>query len=419
MGTATLDAPPAAAPTAFRRAQWRMLFAVMGCYLFYYTGRQNFGFINRALQSDLGLTPDQVGAVGGGMLLAYGLGQVVSGGLSDRYGTRVLMGLGALLSVAMNWVTSFTDGFAWLLLAWTLNGFAQSFGWSPGGRLIAVWWGPQERGRAFGFYTLAAGFSSVLTFGLCIGVLHHFDWRWVLRLPVLPLALAGVVFLLVARDRPRDAGFPEADDTDPDAAATPTETVRERYLAALTNGRFLLACVCLGLESVGRYGLLFWVPAHYLGPDWKTSPGGAWITLALPAGMALGAVVNGQLSDRLFGGNRCRPIALFLALGAAAAGALYFIPREDTTAGLVLLFLAGFLVYGPQSSFWAIGPDLLGRSRAGTAVGVMDLFAYGFAAVGEVVIGMAIRETGNTAAVFPVVALCCLAGAVLILPVRR
>ena len=35
---------------------------------------------------------------------------------------------------------------------------------------------------------------------------------------------------------------------------------------------------------------------------------------ALPARMALGAVLNGHLSDRLFGGNRNRPIALFLAL---------------------------------------------------------------------------------------------------------
>jgi OPA family glycerol-3-phosphate transporter-like MFS transporter len=400
-----------------------MLFAVMGCYLFYYAGRQNFGFVNQALQSDLGLTPDQIGMAGGGMLLTYGLGQAVNGGLADRYGTRVLMSVGAFLSVVLNWVSSFAGGFWWLFVAWSLNGYAQSFGWSPGGRLIAVWWGPAERGRAFGFYALAAGFSSVLTFGLCIAVLHSFDWRWVLRLPVLPLAAAGTAFLLIARDRPQDAGFSviETPQSGEGGDSTPglAESAWARYRAALTNSRFLLACVCLGLESIGRYGLLFWVPAHYLGAEWRKAPGNSWVTLALPAGMALGAVLNGQLSDRLFGSNRCRPIALFLTLGAAAAGALYLVPREDILAGLALLFLAGFLVYGPQSSFWALGPDLLGPSRAGTAMGVMDLFAYGFAAVGEAGIGLVIRETGTTAAVFPVVAACCLAGAVLILPVRR
>ena len=29
---------------SFRRAQWRMLLAAMFCYLFFYTGRQTFGF---------------------------------------------------------------------------------------------------------------------------------------------------------------------------------------------------------------------------------------------------------------------------------------------------------------------------------------------------------------------------------------
>ena len=32
------------APAGFRSAQWRMLLAAMFCYLFFYTGRQTFGF---------------------------------------------------------------------------------------------------------------------------------------------------------------------------------------------------------------------------------------------------------------------------------------------------------------------------------------------------------------------------------------
>ena len=60
---------------AFRRAQWRMLLAVMGCYLFYYCGRQNLAFANTAIRADLGLDARDVGVIGGGMLLAYGVGQ--------------------------------------------------------------------------------------------------------------------------------------------------------------------------------------------------------------------------------------------------------------------------------------------------------------------------------------------------------
>ncbi|MBX3412116.1 MAG: MFS transporter [Pirellulales bacterium] len=408
----------------FRRAQWRMLLAVMGCYLFYYTGRQNFGFINRALQSELGLSATDVGTIGGGMLLAYGLGQAVNGGLADRFGTRRMMTLGALASAALNWAASFAGGYTSLLLCWTANGYAQSFGWAPGSKLIAEWWRSDERGRAFGFYTLAAGFSSVLTFALCLGVLYVLDWRWVLRLPVLLLVVAGLAFYRVARDRPQDLGFPpleeEADElVSPVVSHAPQESFAERYVAVLTNGRFLVACAALGLESVARYGLLFWVPAHYLGEHWKQEPGAAWITLALPIGMALEAVTSGQISDRLFGGNRARPIAIWLALAAVVVLALAQVPREQTTLGLALLFLAGFLVYGPQACFWALCPDLLGRSRAGTGVGVMDAFAYGFAALGEVAIGRTIDAYQETGVMFYIVAGCCAAGAAIIPLVRR
>ena len=42
---------PGAIPRGFRLAQWRMLLATMFCYLFYYTGRQNFGWAAAGYQA--------------------------------------------------------------------------------------------------------------------------------------------------------------------------------------------------------------------------------------------------------------------------------------------------------------------------------------------------------------------------------
>ena len=41
--TQTLSGP-LTGTSPFRVAQWRMLLAAMFCYLFFYTGRQTFGF---------------------------------------------------------------------------------------------------------------------------------------------------------------------------------------------------------------------------------------------------------------------------------------------------------------------------------------------------------------------------------------
>ncbi len=402
----------------FRRTQWRMLLAVMLCYLTFYTGRQNLGFVIQALREDLSLDYNQAGWLGFALLLCYGIGQAINGNLGDRFGARRMMTLGAISSVALNWICSFGRSFSSVLVPWALNGYAQSLAWAPGSRLVANWWGRRERGRAFGLYLMAAGFSSVLTYAACILVLKAFDdWRWVFRLPVLLLLVGGLVFYLMARDKPADLGFKPLPDDDELGAAAPDEGWRGRYLAVFRNGRFMLACASIGCQNAARYGLLFWVPVHYLGEGWKETPQ-VWISLALPIGMAFGAVCAGQLSDRLFRSNRCRPAALFLGMAAIMAGLLTQLPPDNALLGIPVLFLAGFFVYGPQACYWPLCPDLLGTNRAGTGVGVMNACAYGTAAFGEILIGGIVSE-GTTSDAFGVAAGFAAIGAVLILMVRR
>jgi OPA family glycerol-3-phosphate transporter-like MFS transporter len=100
-------------------------------------------------------------------------------------------------------------GFKSLFVCWSANGLAQSMGWAPGSRLVANWWGAHERGRAFGFFVLAAGLSSVLSYVTSLVVLDalHLDWRWIFRLPVLLMLLGGIVVWLIARDKPSYLGF--------------------------------------------------------------------------------------------------------------------------------------------------------------------------------------------------------------------
>ncbi len=411
----------------------------MFCYLFYYTGRQTFGFAIPGMQQELGLSKQTLGWVSAGMLWAYALGQFINGNLGDRFGGRRMMMLGAGASFALNWLTSFGTGFKSLLVSWSANGLAQSMGWAPGSRLVANWWGVHERGRAFGFFVLAAGLSSVLSYVTSLVVLDvlHLEWRWIFRIPVVLMLLGGLVVWLVARDRPTDAGYPElkdeqvakdasgVDGADASAAganAAPTnETAWQRYGAALRSGRLLLAGVAIGFQNSARYGLLVWVPVHFLGG----SGGSKWISVGLPVGMALGALASGWISDKFCGARRSGVIAAFMGLAMVAALAMYALPRGHVLA-LPLLFLCGFFAYGPQSTFWALAPDLLGRARTGTAVGVMNCFAYAMAGFGEPLIGWAIQHNPfgaagveNTALVFPLVALFAACSAVVALLIRR
>ena len=414
---------------AFLRARRWSLGAVMFCYLFYYTGRQTFGFAIPGIQAELGLDKQTLGWISAAMLWAYAAGQMINGNLGDKFGGRRMMCLGAVFSFALNWLTSFGAGFKSLAAAWGLNGLAQSMGWAPGSRLVSNWFGAHERGRAFGLYVLAAGLSSVLSFATSLLVLDvlHLDWRWIFRLPVILMLLGGLVVWLIARDRPSDAGFSDRhEDEKVVVTAAAQETAWQRYGIALKNGRLLLAGLAIGFQNTVRYGLLIWVPVYFLGEDFKADALGKWISIALPIGMALGAVTSGWISDRFCDSRRSGVIASFMILAAVAAMGMYLLPPGHRL-GVPVLFLAGFFAYGPQSAFWALAPDLLGRERAGTAVGVMNFFAYAMAGLGEPLIGWMIQHNPfaatpgveSVALVFPLVALFAVCSAVLALLIRR
>src|SRR4029079_12331669 len=118
----------------FLLARRRSLAAVMFCYLFYYTGRQSFGFAIPGIQAELALDKQTLGWVSAALLWAYAVGQMINGNLGDMVGGRRMMLLGAVMSFVLNWVMSFGVGFKSLAVAWGLNGVAQSMGFAPGSR---------------------------------------------------------------------------------------------------------------------------------------------------------------------------------------------------------------------------------------------------------------------------------------------
>lgn len=421
---ASLDSP-------FRRAQWRMLLAAMFCYLFFYTGRQTFGFAIPGIQKEFGLSKEVLGWASTSLLWCYAIGQAINGNLGDKYGGRRVMTAGAILSCAANWVVSFAVGFKSLAIPWGINGYFQALGWAPGSRLLSNWWGAGERGKVYGFYVFAAGCASVLSFITSIIVVNvlHLDWRWIFRIPVLLMLVGGITFYLIVRERPEDLGFKSpdtgvanADDAkDSLAANEPEESSWSRYKAVLSNPRLIIAALSIGFQNAARYGLIVWVPVHFLGKDWAKAADGmfnpAWISVALPVGMAFGALTNGWISDKVFGSKRYKAIVLYMLLGAVASISMYQLPTSIW--GLLLLFLAGFFVYGPASSFWALCPDLVGAKRAGTATGVMNFFSYLLAGLGEPLIGRMLDQSGNTSLVFPIVAASCLISAFIAAFIRR
>ena len=413
------------AQVLYRRYKWTALLGVSFCYLFYYTGRQTFGFAIPGIQKELGLSKEMLGWVSAAMLWAYAVGQSINGNLGDKYGGRTMMFAGAVLSFAANWATSFGTTFVSILLAWGLNGYFQAMGFAPGSRLLSNWWGHKNRGFVYSFYVGMSGFSSVLAYFLPIVILGGLglDWRWIFRLSVLLMLFGALVMFFTVQEKPEDLGLTRpADDRSIDEEKDRGhEASLSRYRTVLSNWRLYAAGLSIGFQNAARYALLVWIPVHFLGPNWKSASAvidPAWITVALPLGMALGASTNSWMSDLVFQSQRYKAIITYMVLAAAIAIAMGFVPH-GSLLGIFGLFLCGFFVFGPASSFWALCPDIFGRRLSGTATGVLNFISYACAGLGEPLIGRLMDHTGDTSVIFPIVAGLCVASAFSALLIRR
>ncbi|MEI2274297.1 MFS transporter [Sphingobacterium sp. ML3W] len=390
----------------FRRDQWKMLFVTMFCYLFFYTGRHNFGWAARGIAKELDISFQQVGWISFAMLMGYAIGQLINGNLADRLSPKMMIITGGGVSILCNLAISFASSYTAILILWTLNGYFQSMAWGSGGKLISNWWNSAERGKAFGFYTMAAGSSSVLTFFMALVLVQQEQsWRTLFRYPILFLAAALLVFLFIAYSDPKRKGYTIDGEDGPSVAKQ--ENWKQSYQKVFRNRNFMIASLAIGFQSMARYGLIFWVPIHFLGNNYKDSSGNMWLTLLIPVGMALGAVSFGYISDLLFNKNRSKSICAGMITSSIIAILIYLVPIHNHLLIGILMFTSGFFVYGPQANFWTLSPDLLGTKLVGTGLGVMNMFAYVFAAIGEPLFGKLIDYTGNTANIFLFVALIC------------
>ncbi len=385
-------------PTAYHRWKWRVLLAYAGFYLFIYMGRFNLWPVAPLVKQDLGIDHQTIGWINALLLWGFMVGDLVHGRLAELYSLRLWVMLGAILTTVCNWAASFSTSVLTLAIPWFINGFVNAACWSPGVSLLSQWWPRRERGQALGIVGVAAG-CAMLTMWLVTGwVGQEFGWRAAFRYPPLLIAIFGIAFFFIVRDRPSDAGLPEYVEDDGLSARAEAGSSQHLhglgpYKRLLSNPQFLIASQVKGLENVVRYGLTTWTPLYYFEMAELDLKSTLLSTLALPVGYALAPLCAGLISDRLFNSAR-RPMVMFsAAISALALVGIALLPPTSLTLGMILLLIGAFSM--SLSPLAAMAVDIAGRHMSGTASGLLDAHGYFYAGLQAVVFGFLLNMSGS------------------------
>ncbi len=385
-------------PPRYHFFKWRILLAFTGFYLFLYLGRFNFWPVAPLVKDDLALSNLEVGLINALLLWGFGFGDIFHGRLGETYGLRLWVLLGAIFTTVFNVITSFATSAVTMAIPWGLAGFANAACWAPAISMISQWWPRRNRGLALGLVGTSAGGAMVLMWWISGYVGAEWGWRASFRYPPIIIAVLGIAFYLIVRDRPSDAGLPEYVEED-EVSAAPEAIDPERlkglgpYKVMLTNTRFLMACHVKGLENVVRYGLTTWVPIYYFEEGGLSIESTVLLTVLLPFGYLFAPPVAGIISDRYLGSRRQPMIIFSCTVSALVLVGVALAPPVNVTLGAMLMLVGGLSM--GMSSINTVAVDIAGRHMSGTATGLMSAHGYAYAGAQALVFAAVLDMAGS------------------------
>ena len=385
-------------PRSYHIIKWRVLLAYAIFYLFVYLGRFNFWPVSPLVKEDLALSNLEIGVINAMLLWGFGLGDLVHGRLAEKYGLRLWILLGAVLTAVFNWVTSFATSTLTMAIPWGIAGFVNAACWAPGISMITQWWPRRDRGMAMGILGTATGGAMLLMWWVSGTVGAEFGWRAAFRYPPLIIVVMAIGLYFLAKDRPADSGLPEYVEDD-QVSAVPEALAPERlkgfgpYRELLSDSRFLMASHVKGLENVVRYGLTTWVPIYYFEEGGLSIGSTLLLTVLLPLGYLIAPPISGLISDRLLHSARTPMVIASCLISAAALVGIALAPPVSVSLGAVLLLVGGIAM--GLSPLATMAADMAGRRMSGTASGLLDAHGYLYAGAQALIFSVVLDVAGS------------------------
>ncbi len=329
-------------------------------------------------------------------MLARGFGGIVMGGLTDRFGPRLVLTLCGVAVGLGYFLMSRVSGLWQIYLFYgVIIGGGMSGVWVPLLSSIARWF-DRRRAMMTGIVVAGVGVGGIIFPPLLTRLISATSWQTAY---VVQAAIAGAAIIIVARflkNNPDRAAIAGEELPDPGEAMKPEQSLT--IGAALRTRQMWLILVTLFCSGYVVFSLVVHLVPHAL--ELGVGSDAAATLLAVMNGVSLAGIVLAAYVGNRWGSRT----VFFIAMGMMAGGVVVL----AFVKALWLLYIAAILA---GSAFGAEGASesplvagLFGVKSHGLIYGVTGIGFTGGTAIGPIVTGYLFDATGSYRSAFEVCA---------------
>lgn len=377
--------------------RWRIAILLAVITTINYIDRSVFGVVAPMIREQFGIGDADYGLITSGFLLAYGIGQLISGPLIDRLGTKRAFSLAAVFWSVATILHALGRGLWSFFALRILLGLAEAANFPAASKAVAQWFPANERSTAVAIFMLGAGLGAIITPPLTVWTLQTLGWQWAFIIP----GSLGLVWVFLWQ---RWYHLPETHPT-----IEPTEKaliLQQRsnqqsqgsWTALLSYREFWGILIARVVSDFPFYFFLFWLPQYLIdvrGFDLRAIAMFAWLPwVAADLGALTGGSLSSALVTRGFTINRARKTVIWLG---AVLVALAVIPAYYTASSALALALICFGLFAIQvkgSVFFTLPTDLFPADRVATVWGVFGAVGSLGGSLLGLLAGYLIQEAG-------------------------
>jgi len=384
-----------------RYTYWRVriMGGMMLGYATFYIVRKNLSIAMPVLFKEFGFTKAEFGGILTIFSVVYGFSKFFSGMLADRANPRFFMAIGLIASAIANIFFGISGSLITFGLFWIINGYFQGMGWPPCARLLTFWYSPTELGTKWGIWNAShqIGGAGIMVLGAYL--IEHYGWRHAFFVPAGIAVVVTVFLILLLRDTPESLGLPPIEEYRGDVSRGCVENSSASFKEilfehVLKNKYVWIVSLANCFVYAVRIGMLDWAPTFLKEAKGSTLAGAGIKTAAFELAGIVGAIFAGWLSDTIFKGKRGPVNFLFMLASSICMVALWRVPAGHPYLDAFILFMAGFMIYGPQMLVGVAAADFATKEAAATATGMTGTFGYIGSAISGVGTGLIVDKFG-------------------------